>query len=131
LIEVLIALVITGFGLAALLKAGSTGLNSVAIAADYIQATRLAQSRLDSVGVMEPLDPGTLDGDFGPRFSWHQAVTALASRQALNAKPDAPLVALFQVQVTVSWPGGPAGPRQVSLTTCRLGHVAADRGDHG
>jgi len=112
LIEMVVALAIMALSLGVLFRMGSTGMSGAGIAAAHIEATRLAQSRLDRIGAILPLRPGVTSGEEAGGYSWRVAVSRVESR------PDA--LSLFQVEVTVFPPGG--GKRHpVTLVTRRIG----------
>ena len=113
LIEVVAALAIMGLSLVVLFRAGGTGIAGTAAAGLHIEATQRAQSRLDAAGIMEKLRPGIAAGTDAEGYSWRLAVTRLASHPAPVS------LSLYQVEVTVTPPGGKH--RAVTLTTRRIG----------
>jgi len=106
LLEVMAAFVIAALGSILLYQAGFEGMAGAATAARLQEATVRAQSRLASVGVVGPLQPGEQSGDDGGGYHW-----------AVSIKPDQSngALTLYQVQVTESY-----GNRQVTLSTERL-----------
>ncbi len=114
LIEVLVAFAIAALGLAALMQIFGTGLQSARISEGYARATMLAESRLASVGVEEPLVAGESSGDFGDGFRWRLIVSPLGDDET-NA-----VVVPFRVRVTVSWGAEDKTPRRVTLDSLRL-----------
>ncbi len=100
------AFVIAALGSILLYQAGFEGMAGAATAARLQEATVRAQSRLASVGVLGPLQPGKQSGDDGGGYQWEVSVTPDQSNGAL---------ALYQVQVTERY-----GNRQVTLSTERL-----------
>ena len=114
LIEVLVALAIAGLGLALLVAATGSGLESTTAADRYVQAVSLAQSRLAQVGRSLPLKKGSFSGDEGRGFRWRVAIAEPV------AQPAPGKLALYPVTVTESWQGG-MGPKSFSLASERLG----------
>lgn len=106
LLEVMAAFVIAAFGSILLYQAGFEGSAGAAAAAHLQEAVVRAQSRLASVGVLGPLQPGQLSGDDGGGYTWQVSITPDQSNGTL---------ALYQVQVTERY-----GNRQVTLSTERL-----------
>jgi len=106
LIEVLVALAIAGLGLALLVAATSSGLESSVAAARYLQATSHAQSRLAQLGLTLPLKKGDYSGEEGDGFHWHVHIADAISHASAGT-------ALYPVTVTESWRNG---PRQKSLS---------------
>src|SRR5262245_49151974 len=75
LIEVLVALTILSLSLAIIFSIFSIGLRGRRAAEHYEQATLLAESKLSSMGVNEPIREGESVGKFNDRFLWHAVVT--------------------------------------------------------
>lgn len=120
LIEILVAFTIAATSLAVLFQLFSTDLRSVERADAYAHATLLAESRLESIGVVEPLAPGILVGRFDDRFSWRVAIERFMpdDEATAQAKP-----VLFNLHVTVLWRDGQADST-VSLDTLRMAPAA-------
>jgi general secretion pathway protein I len=117
LIEVLVALTILSLSLAIIYSVFSVGLRGRKAAENYEQATKLAESKLDAIGVNEPLQEGVTVGKFDDLFAWKTVVTPYreVGRDESKDIRRRPLT----VNVTVSW-GEPSEERSVSLTTLRL-----------
>jgi general secretion pathway protein I len=116
LIEVLVAFTILGFALVALLDIFSTGMRNVKVSEDYTTATAFAESKLATIGVVEPLVGQVQTGTFDGRFTWESAV------RRIEVGPRADIEATvepYQVTVTVNW-GAREDGRGVALTTLRL-----------
>lgn len=117
LIEVLAALAILGLALGVLFQIFSTGLGSARVAQGYTLATALAESKLASLGIEEPLAEGETAGWFDDDFRWRVAVRSY--EQEARAAGEGASIEPYEVVVTVSW-GEPDEERSVSLTTLRL-----------
>jgi general secretion pathway protein I len=121
LLEVVVALAIAGLALVGLFRAGSGGLLSVDTAARAEEAVQRAQSHLAAVGRDAALVEGEFTGEDGGGYRWTLRVSPLAARQSLAPDGVTPVnTTLFNVEVTISWPGR-AGERAVVLRTLRLG----------
>jgi general secretion pathway protein I len=116
LIEVLVALTILAISLAVIFSIFSVGLRGRRAAEDYEQATMLAESKLSSLGVDEPIREGETVGRFNDQFWWKTAVTPY-HEEGRNEDKDTlkPLV----VTVMVSWNEGNE-TKSVTLKTLRL-----------
>jgi general secretion pathway protein I len=117
LIEVLVALAILSLSLSIIFSIFSVGLRGRRAAEDYEQATLLAESKLSSLGVAEPIREGESVGRFDDRFWWKTVVTPYheAGRDEKKDLLRRPLL----VTLIVSW--GEAGEQKsVRLTTLRL-----------
>lgn len=117
LIEVLVALAIAALGLGALMAAAGTGLGNVALAGQYTEAMRRAQSHLAMVGAVTALAQGDQSGDDGGGYSWRIRISPPLVRPAGNGAPPP---ALYAVEVTIGWKSG-SSAKSVSLQSQRLG----------
>jgi general secretion pathway protein I len=118
LIEVLVALTIVSLCLAVIFALFSGGLRSRRTADDYEQATLLAEAKLNSVGVEEPLQPGSTYGSFNDRFRWKAIVTPYNEKDS-GAEATNWVRQPFVVAVTVYW-GHAGDEKSVALKTLRL-----------
>ena len=119
--EVVVALAIAAVALVGLFQAGSGGLFAVDTAARVQEAVQRAQSHLAAVGRDAALVGGDFTDEDGGGFRWRLQVRPVGSRQPLTASANAnETQTLFDVEVTISWPGH-SGDRAVVLKTLRLG----------
>ncbi len=117
LLEVLVAFSILTLSLGVLLTLFSTGLRNTAIAHDYSRAITLAESRLASIGVSEPLQPGESEGRFDDHYRWYAEITPHVGNYD-HAIGDTAWQ-LYKVRVHVIWEGFD-GERSVTLSTLRM-----------
>jgi general secretion pathway protein I len=117
LIEVLVALTILSLSLTIIFSVFSVGLRSRRAAEEYEQATLLAESKLNSIGVDEAIREGEIVGRFNGRFRWKTVVTPYHEQGRNDAKDlqARPVV----VTIVVSW-GDAGDEKSVTLTTLRL-----------
>jgi len=120
LIEVLAALVVVGLALAAAGGVFRTGLlgHEVAVGADA--ALALAEEKIASAGVSEPLRPGRSGGLFGNRFQWQVSIESYQEASSTGFEQPGSTLQLYRIAVTVSWRDGPR-QRALALDTLRLG----------
>lgn len=124
LLEVLVAFVILGLVLGALMEIFSGGLRNVGLAGEYQRAALLAQSKLATVGIELPLKESESNGEFDSTYRWqisirpYQSTQIEAANQAAGPTPVMP-VALVEVEIKVLW-GADDRVRTVSLKTLRL-----------
>lgn len=126
LIEVLVALAIAALALVMFAAAVGTGLGNAALANQYIEATRRAQSRLALVGTAFPLVPSDQSGDDGGGFSWRVRISAPAQHTTVPSAGQT-VPAAYTVEVSISWHAG-AKLENVTLQTQRLGLAVAGNG---
>jgi general secretion pathway protein I len=118
LVEVLVAFTIAALLLVAVLRILTLGLDGGERAEAYTRATIIAESTLDTLGVVTPLKPGEAaelrDGPF--------RIVATVDRyhEPGEASDDARYLVFYRVSATVSWLDG-RRQRSVSVSTLRLG----------
>ncbi len=126
LLEVLVAFVIAALALAVLYSGDVEGLATTRTASRRDEAVARATARLEAMCHGARLVPGLQSGDDGSGFSWRAQVQVAESAtlaRGSTGDPRPPLrLTLFDVGVTVSWPGG-LRPHAVSLQTRCLAAV--------
>jgi general secretion pathway protein I len=131
LLEVILAFTLLAVALGILMAILGGGLTQVRGAGDASVATLHAQSLLDEVGVLEPIEPGRRGGDFDDgRYRWEMEITeaedpAPAGIPDPNAAPvetvglqlpSKPL--LYRIDLEMSW-GEDDFERRISFVTLR------------
>lgn len=124
LLEVLVALAIAGLALVLLFRAGGEGLFAVDTASRAEEAVERAQSHLAAVGRDVALVQGDSGGDDGGGYRWHLRVHPVARWPGAGGRGPAADTTLFDVQVSISWPGR-GHDRAVVLNTRRIGKTAS------
>jgi general secretion pathway protein I len=123
LLEVLIALVITGLALGTVFRATTETIRATAAAARYQEAISRARSHLD--GISANLVAGEQAGDDGGGFHWRVLVRAADStgKQDSAGRPvpntDMLVVTLYATTVWITWQDG-ENVRTVRLDSKRL-----------
>jgi prepilin-type N-terminal cleavage/methylation domain-containing protein len=126
LLEVIIALIITGMASVVLFEAAGSGLRATQTASMYDQAIVRAKSRLAAATHGTKLATGDWRGDDGGGFRWRLRVAPIASASARpvgvagpRASTSIPVV-LYSVSVWIDWNDG-GGKRDVRLDTEQVG----------
>jgi len=114
---VLVAFSILALSLGALLQVFSTGLRSVALSQNRSWATLLAESKLATLGISEPLQEGEQRGELDERFSWHAMIQPFQGAEVRDN--DEHRLRLYEVRLEVFWTEA-YREHSVSLTTLRL-----------
>ncbi len=124
LLEVLAAFVILALVGTALFRLFSGALGNATLADEYSRATLYAESRLAAVSVEAPLREGSRRGNSEDRrYAWTTVIAPYAppgSTPDLDSAASAMAVRLWNVAVTVTWPGTPGNERTVVLSTVRI-----------
>lgn len=133
LLEVMLAFALLAVGLGLLLAIQSGGLRQVRQGALASEASLHAQSLLDSLGVLEPIETGRREGELDAgRFRWAMEISEVEdpARAAVPALPGQPLIdadalaaapKLYRVVLDVAWGDVHGGPslRVVTLRARR------------
>ena len=120
LIEVVVALALLGLVLAVLTGTVRTGLAGASRAAAIAPPLALAEAKLATVGVTEPLVTGATNGTEPSGIAWRVSVEAFDDDGFDGPSSDAPgLPKLYRVRVTATWQQGGV-PRSLSLDSLRL-----------
>jgi prepilin-type N-terminal cleavage/methylation domain-containing protein len=124
LLEVLVALVVAGLAMSAIVGVFGNSLAGNAVVSDAETALALAEERLALVSAVAALRPGVDKGVFAGRFAWQTTVSRYVdggdSKQ--TAQPNATEL-LYRIAVDVVWQDGRRS-RQLALSTLRLGAAA-------
>ena len=131
LLEVMLAFALLAVSLGILIASLGSGLGQVRTAADASEATLHAQSLLDPLGVLEPIEPGRREGESEDgRYRWTMEIT-----EAEDPAPVAPVdpdatpqetvglqmagaPVLYRIQLDVAWGEGDYA-RSIRFTTLR------------
>jgi len=117
LLEILIAFSILALSLGILLKIFSGGVNTAAVAEEYTAAVQIAESLMTRAGVETALQPGETSGLENEYYRWRVAINPyFFNPEMVDIK--ALKLALFKVDVTVSW--GDGSERRIELSTLKL-----------
>jgi general secretion pathway protein I len=149
LIEMVAAFLVFAIGIGVLMQILATSMHSARASSDYTMAALWAQSKLDVVGVGEPIEAGSTSGRFDDTYSWQldiqqvdpQSVEPPPQQYATGAQsamqnavqqqrmtagagnPGALQVApfdLYQLDLTVFWGGRFGSPQHSArFTTLR------------
>ena len=127
LLEVMLAFVILAVSMGMLLGMLSRGLGQVRTSQDETEAALHAQSLLDQVGVIEPVQPGEQVGEFANgRYRYRLETTEIEDPSPAPALPSTVVdpgnavnpPKVYRILLDVSW-GPPESQRQLRFTTLR------------
>jgi general secretion pathway protein I len=118
LIEVLVAFTIATMALVALYRVSSTGLSTGFTAERYSRALLIAESALDTIGIGEPLTPGTSTQRVDVIYD--QNITVHARPDLVRPGTGGPAPYPYEVSVSIGWHEG-RRDRSIALSMIRLG----------
>lgn len=127
LLEVMLAFVVLAAAMGLLMGMLSGGLRQVARAELETGAALHAQTLLDQLGVAEPIEPGTREGELdGGRYRYRIDIAPAEDPAPLEVAPGMPQAApqqggpeLFAVTLALSWGEGEDPSRQLRVATLR------------
>lgn len=119
LIEMIAAMFILALGLGMLLQVLGGSLNQARRAQEQTEAALWAQSKLDTLGMGEALEPGSDSGEFDERYRWDLDVSEAAWESESPISSDALPYVLYQVELTVRW-GRDGRERSATFETLRV-----------
>lgn len=117
LLEVVVAFAILAVSLGVLVQIFSLALNTTVLSGTYSRAVALAEARLNAVGIEIPLQPGSFSGEAEDGLAWRLVIEPYDPG---NLPAEGAPLQPFVVTAVASWDDA-GGPRQISLTTLRLG----------
>ncbi|MGZ8136445.1 MAG: type IV pilus modification PilV family protein [Methylococcaceae bacterium] len=119
LLEILIAFSILALSLGILLKIFSSGVNTAVVAEEYTVAVQIAESLMAKTGIETPLQAEEISGLENEKYHWQISISPFEFNPD-NVDVNAITVALFKVNVTVTWGFEEGNERRINLTTLRL-----------
>ncbi|HRQ66734.1 MAG TPA: prepilin-type N-terminal cleavage/methylation domain-containing protein [Xanthomonadaceae bacterium] len=119
LIEMIAAMFILALGLGLLLQVLGGSLNQARRAQEHTEAALWAQSFLDTLGMGEPLEPGSESGEFDERYRWDLDVSEAAWESDSGISPDSLPYVLYRVELNVRW-GSDGRDRHATFETLRV-----------
>lgn len=121
LLEVVAAFAILALGLGMAMQAATGAMQQSRQAAEHTRASLHARSVLDTLGVGEPLEEGSYEGEFADGYRWYAEVGPheLAEEELPPGfDPELAAVRLLRIDLTVEWERG-GRTAQVRYATLR------------
>lgn len=144
LIEMIAAFVIFAIAVGALLQILAQSMNNARFSRDETRAALWAQSKLDTLGIGEPIEAGSSHGEFDRTYRWQLEIEQIDPELFLAEARDPSAVApvqsadalllpqidLFHVALTVIWGQGNS-ERQAVFSTLRTARSEEPRNAPG
>jgi hypothetical protein len=83
------------------------------------QIVLMAQSKMDEVGIIIPVEEGTVSGDFDDKRSWHISIEPYEIQYEGNVEMSFAPVELFKVVLDISWFDNHGENKTVTFTTLK------------
>lgn len=119
LIEILAAFVVFALAFGAVMQALSGSIRNTVQSRGYTQAALMARSKMDALGVTEPIRPGGDRGELAEGYRYDLEIREWEPPE--DPGPDGnlqPEVVMYRVDMTVEW-GEPPRVRRAEFTTLR------------
>jgi general secretion pathway protein I len=126
LLEVAVAVAISGLALVAMFQAGSTGLFATGAAGRTEEAIERAQSHLAAFVRANATGPAEDEGDDGGGYRWRVRAVPVETRQSLPLEQNGTPISLYDVEAMISWHDR-GRTRSVVLETRRIGSVVGTK----
>ncbi len=106
LLEVLVAFLVFALAFGAIMQILSGSIRNTARSAEYTQAALWAESKMETLGVEEPLEEGSESGDFNDDYRYELNVEPYEYIDEEGIVTDAIQTRLLSVELVVRWNSG-------------------------
>lgn len=124
LMETMVATMVLGIALVAIMELFSGGLRSARLAEDHTRATLMAGEKLEEILLTTPLEETTLEGSFDDHFSWTCSIKP--EEEGISGITPQPLLQAYHIQLKVTWQTGIKN-RDFTLNTIRIAQYVNER----
>ncbi len=122
----MVAFTVAAIALGALYAGVTTGLRGTVESARQLRAIAIARSRLAVLDTAGTTPPAAVDGEEPGGYRWRLSATPVAAASAGGVATAHPLL-LYDIRVSVSWPGAIGSTRSLTINTRRAIPPADDR----
>ena len=129
LIEVIASFTILSMTFMVILEILSNSSANTIKSSERSQVAMLAQSVMDQVGILIPVEEGSLSGEIDDEHSWDLTISPYEVPYEGNVVMDFAPVELFLVQLDMSWEDSRKERRSMRFTTLRA--MTPDFGEQG
>ena len=119
LIEVIASFTILAMTFMVVLEILSNSSTNTIKSSDRTKISLLAQSKMDEVGLLIPVEEGSQSGSFDDEVNWDLSIQAYDAPYEGNVEMDFAPVELFKVLLTLTWQDGYDKTRSMDFTTLK------------
>lgn len=119
LIEVIASFTILAMTFMVVLEILSNSSTNTIKSSERTQISLLAQSKMDEVGLLIPVEEGSQSGSFDDDIDWDMNIQTFEVPYEGNVEMDFAPVELFKVVLTLSWQDGYDQRRSVDFVTLK------------
>ena len=106
LIELLAAFLVFAVGFAVMMELAASGLRQARTSAELTDAALWAQSKMDTIGIEEPVKEGSDSGEFDKKYRWELAISEWEPPADASVFETTNLVDLYRIELIVIWGQG-------------------------
>ena len=118
LIELLAAFLVFAVGFAVMMELAASGLRQARTSAELTDAALWAQSKMDTIGIEEPVKEGSDSGEFDKKYRWELAISEWEPPADASVFETTNLVDLYRIELIVIWGQG-RSERSAKFVTVR------------
>ncbi len=119
LIEVIASFTILAMTFMVVLEILSNSSTNTIKSSERTQISLLAQSKMDEVGILIPVEEGSFSGDFDDQRSWYINIEPYEVDYDGNVEMSFAPVELFKVTLSITWFDGRGEQRNAYFTTLK------------
>lgn len=119
LIEVIAAFTILSMTFMVILEVLSNSAANTMKSSERTHISLLAQSKMDEVGILIPVEESTLSGDFDDKRSWEIFIEPYDLPYEGNVEMSFAPVELFKVVLNINWQDGHGATKTATFTTLK------------
>lgn len=119
LIEVIASFTILAMTFMLVLEILSNSSANTIKSSERTQISLMAQSKMDELGIIIPIEEGSVSGNFDDKRSWYISIEPYEVSYEGNAEMSFAPVELFKVTLSISWFDGHGEQRNAVFTTLK------------
>ena len=131
LIEVIASFTILAMTFMVVLEILSNSSRNTIKSSEQTKLALLAQSKMDEVGIIIPIEEGSESGEFDDDISWQIDIFPYEAAYEGDTVMDFAPVELFKVQLVIGWVDGVGKNREAVFTTLKAMTTDFSRGPGG
>ncbi len=131
LIEVIASFTILAMTFMVILEILSNSSRNTIKSSEQTKLALLAQSKMDEVGIIIPVEEGSESGSFDDDISWQIDIMPYEASYDGDVEMDFVPVELFKVQLVIAWVDGLGKNREAVFTTLKAMTPDFERGPGG
>ncbi|MCF6300029.1 MAG: prepilin-type N-terminal cleavage/methylation domain-containing protein [Proteobacteria bacterium] len=128
LIEIIAAFTILAMSFMVIMEILSHSTRNTIKSSERTRIALLAQTKMDEVGLLIPIEEGSVSGEFENNVDWDVLIEPYEAFYEGDANLDFAPVSLFKVVLTLSWQSGTGKQQAATFTTLKAMTPNFERG---